>query len=93
MVHAPQPARSSLNAVARKRQTAPHPSPLSVLRDADWLNGTRARDYARMLLGMTLLAALVWIGFAILHRGLDPTGKPLGADFPSFWAASRLTLD
>ncbi len=46
-----------------------------------------------MLLGMTVLAALVWTGFAVLHHGLDPVGKPLGADFPSFWAASRLALD
>ena len=82
-----------MNATARKRQTAHPASPYTVLRDADWLTATRARDYARMLMGMMLIAVVVWVGWAAVHQGLDPLGKPLGADFPSFWAASRLALD
>ena len=66
---------------------------MSVLRDADWLNAERARDYARMLLGLTVLAVLAWTALSLAHQGLDPMGQPLGADFPSFWAASRLALD
>ncbi len=33
---------------------------------------------------------LGWVGLS--RNGLDVFGKPLGADFPSFWAASRFAL-
>jgi alpha-1,2-mannosyltransferase len=63
---------------------------LAVLRDAEWLNGTRARVYPRLLLAASLGLALIWIIAA--PGGIDLAGKPLGADFLSFFAASTLAL-
>jgi alpha-1,2-mannosyltransferase len=60
------------------------------LREADWLDGPRAKAYVRILAGVMVVAVMGWI--AMSHRGLDPTGKPLGTDFLSFWAASKLAL-
>ena len=62
----------------------------SFLRDADWLDGPRAGAYVRILAGVMVVAVAGWLAFS--HRGLDPTGKPLGTDFLSFWAASKLAL-
>jgi len=63
---------------------------IASLRDAAWLTPARARAYLYLLGGITLAIALAWIGLS--RHGLDLLGKPLGADFPSFWAASRLAL-
>lgn len=60
------------------------------LRDADWLDASRARGWRNILFGTTLILALVWI--VIAWRGIDPTGKALGADFISFYSASKLVL-
>lgn len=64
---------------------------ISFLRDAEWLDARRAQAYALILLCVTA------IGFAIgivLSKGLiDPTGKPLGTDFMSFYAAGKLVLE
>jgi hypothetical protein len=60
------------------------------LRDAAWLTPARVRAYLYLLGAVTLAVALAWIGLS--RHGLDLLGKPLGADFPSFWAASRLAL-
>lgn len=72
-----------MNALASKAWAA--------LRDADWLDGERARAYARVLFFLSLAGALVWIGLA--HDGIDRAGKPLGTDFTSFWTASQLALE
>jgi len=64
---------------------------LAALRDAEWLNGTRARVYPRLLLVASIGLALIWIVAA--RGGIDLAGKPLGTDFLSFWTASRLTLE
>jgi alpha-1,2-mannosyltransferase len=61
-----------------------------ILRDADWLNGQRARIYPRLLLAASLGLALIWI--LVARGGVDAAGKPLGTDFVSFWTASQLTL-
>ena len=61
---------------------------LATLRDAEWLNATRARVYPRLLLAASVGIALIWIVAA--RGGIDLAGKPLGADFPSFWTASEL---
>jgi hypothetical protein len=61
------------------------------LRDAAWLTPARATAYLYLLGAITLVAVLGWIGMS--RHGLDLLGKPLGADFPSFWAASRLALE
>jgi hypothetical protein len=63
---------------------------LAALRDAEWLNGTRARVYPRLLLAASVGLALIWIVAA--RGGVDLAGKPLGTDFLSFFAASALTL-
>jgi hypothetical protein len=63
---------------------------IAAVRDAAWLTPARVRAYLYLLGAITLAAALAWIGLS--RHGLDRLGKPLGADFPSFWAASRLAL-
>jgi hypothetical protein len=67
-------------------------SPKTILRDAQWFDAERARGYLNILALFTLIAVLGWGVASALNGGLDPTGKPLGADFPSFWAASKLAL-
>jgi len=64
---------------------------LAALRDAEWLNGTRARVYPRLLLVASIGLALIWV--VASRGGIDLAGKPLGTDFLSFWTASRLTLE
>jgi alpha-1,2-mannosyltransferase len=66
------------------------PAIRTVLRDADWLNGRRVTVYVRILAAVSLVATVGWI--ALSHAGLDRIGKPLGTDFLSFWAASKLAL-
>jgi hypothetical protein len=39
---------------------------------------------------VSIVAAVGWI--ALSRNGLDPSGKPLGTDFLSFWAASKIAL-
>jgi alpha-1,2-mannosyltransferase len=63
---------------------------LAALRDAEWLNGRRARVYPRLLLAASLGLALIWIVAA--RGGVDLAGKPLGTDFLSFFTASALAL-
>ena len=59
---------------------------IAALRDADWLNGERARVYGAMLAtGFAVMA--VWLSVAPLRAG----GVP-GGDFISFYAASALAL-
>lgn len=59
------------------------------LRRADWLNGERGRVYSLMgLVAFLLMALWFWLRFAVLAPGPDP----LGGDFTSFYAASKLAL-
>jgi alpha-1,2-mannosyltransferase len=60
------------------------------LRRADWLTAERARAYGWIFLFVTAAITVGWV--AMSRGGLDPTGKPLGTDFTSFWSASRLAL-
>jgi alpha-1,2-mannosyltransferase len=60
------------------------------LRTGDWLTAERTRIYGWMLVGATAVMLAAWI--ALSSSGLDPKGRPLGADFTSFWSAARLTL-
>jgi len=69
---------------------APSKGWLDVLRTADWLTAERTRAYGWLLLAVAVVIAAAWI--ALSPSGLDPTGRPLGADFTSFWSAGRLTL-
>ncbi len=68
----------------------PKSDALGVLRRADWLAAARARAYGWLLLLVSLAVAASWVLLA--RGGLDPTGKPLGTDFMSFWSASQLAL-
>lgn len=63
---------------------------LATLRSGDWLTPERATVYCRIIAVLTLLDGALWI--ALSHNGLDRLDKPLGADFISFWAASKLAL-
>jgi len=53
-----------------------------------WLTADRAIAWLRVLAAMTALMVAAWVGLS--HAGIDPTGKPLGTDFLSFWTAARL---
>jgi hypothetical protein len=66
------------------------PQALRWLSAADWLDAARARAWRNVLLVLSALAIVVWC--ALSRHGVDVTGKPLGTDFASFYAASRLTL-
>src|SRR5512146_2553219 len=58
---------------------------LSLLRDAPWLTARRVRDYAAILIAFDLLA----IASSRTGSGVnDPSGKPIGTDFVSFWTVS-----
>jgi hypothetical protein len=63
---------------------------VATLRDAAWLTPARVKAYLYLLGAVTVAVVLAWIGLS--RRGIDLLGKPLGADFPSFWAASWLAL-
>jgi hypothetical protein len=63
---------------------------VALFRDGDWLTAARANAYVLILSWLTAAAMLAWV--ALSRGGLDPTGKPLGTDFMSFWTASKLAL-
>ncbi|MGN6424162.1 MAG: glycosyltransferase family 87 protein [Asticcacaulis sp.] len=63
---------------------------LNPLRRMDSFTPERARLYSRFgAAGFVLLAVIIWFKFTVLH----PTGDPMGGDFVSFWAASKLALN
>ncbi len=62
----------------------------AALRDADWLNAKRVRAWCLILFAVNVLGFAVWIGLS--HGLIDHAGKPLGTDFMSFYAASKLAL-
>jgi len=69
----------------------PLPSRLiSFVRDADWLDARRARAYSLILLGVSAIGFVAWVVMA--PHLIDRSGKPLGPDFMSFYAASKLAL-
>jgi hypothetical protein len=68
----------------------PPPHLIGRLRSGAWLTPSRARAYGWIWLGV---CTAVIVGWVLASRGgIDPTGKPLGTDFVSFWSASRLAL-
>lgn len=62
---------------------------LLAIADA-WVTRERVRNYSLMLLAGYAMATVVEL--LLLRRGLDPFGKPLGADFIIFYSASSLAL-
>jgi hypothetical protein len=75
-------------------RAASRPSPQALvdryLRRADWLTAERARAWGWIVLALSAGAAIAMLAFS--KGGLDPTGKPIGTDFTSFWTASQLAL-
>ncbi len=67
-----------------------HARLLSFIRDAAWLDGRRAGAYSLILLAVSTIGFTAWI--ALAPHGIDRSGKPLGTDFMSFYAASKLAL-
>ena len=63
---------------------------VSCVRDADWLDGKRARAYSLILLLVSAVGFIAWVAMA--PHLIDRSGKPLGPDFMSFYAASKLAL-
>ncbi len=60
------------------------------LSDCDWLDASRARAYARVLLAVILAGVVGWV--ALSSGGLDRQGKPIGTDFVGFYTAARFAL-
>ncbi len=76
---------------ASSEPALPQPSRLlSFLRDAEWLDGRRARAYSLILLLVSATGFVAWVAMA--PHLVDRSGKPLGPDFMSFYAASKLAL-
>jgi hypothetical protein len=62
---------------------------LNAVRRAEGLNPERGRAYSLMLLGgFVVIALYVWVRFTFIA----PVAEPLGGDFVSFYAASKLAL-
>ena len=57
---------------------------------AHWLNRERLSLYPRIILALFLVIGVVWVWMS--KNMVDLKGKPLGADFIQFWAASHIAL-
>ena len=55
-----------------------------------WITAERVRNYPRLALLLYIAIAAAWIGTS--RDLIDREGKPLGADFITFYAAARLAL-
>jgi hypothetical protein len=55
-----------------------------------WITAGRVTTYTRLALAIYAMLAVLWV--ALSRDGIDPAGKPLGADFINFYAASDLAL-
>ncbi len=65
--------------------------PWQELRSGRWLTADRARAYSLILLAFYAIAIIGWI--ALSDGLIDRNGKPIGADFSSFYAAGSLVLE
>jgi alpha-1,2-mannosyltransferase len=62
---------------------------LAFFRDAAWLTQRRIRDYASIL----ILVSVGMIAWLLMGQGIDdPLGRPVGTDFVSFWTVSWALL-
>jgi hypothetical protein len=64
---------------------------VETLRSGAWLTRGRVAAYCRIFLTIEILAAVLLV--ALAHGPLDPSGKPVGTDFVSFYAAGGLAAD
>ena len=55
-----------------------------------WITAGRVLGYSRLVLSIYAAMAVLWI--VLSHDFIDPAGKPLGADFITFYAASEFAL-
>lgn len=55
-----------------------------------WITAGRVTAYSRLAVAIYAMLAMLWV--ATSHESIDPAGKPLGADFINFYAASDLAL-
>jgi alpha-1,2-mannosyltransferase len=60
------------------------------LSECEWLDASRAKAYARVMLAIVFAGSIGWI--ALSSGGLDRQGKPIGTDFVGFYTASRFAL-
>ena len=65
---------------------------MRALREGAWLTSDRALAWARMLALFSLACAVVLVLFTAGGGRPDPSGRPLGTDFSSFWTAARMAL-
>lgn len=56
----------------------------------DWLDEARVSVYPKILIALYVVLSIGWI--ALSTDFVDRSGKPLGYDFITFWAASDLAL-
>lgn len=62
---------------------------LAFFRDAPWLTQHRIRDYASILI-LVSVAIIAWL---LMGQGIvDPQGRPIGTNFISFWTVSWALL-
>jgi hypothetical protein len=61
------------------------------LREMEWLHPTRAQAYS-VAMAVFMIFILVWVPAGLMSGGYTPDGFPFGADYVSFWAASKLIL-
>lgn len=61
------------------------------LKTGEWLTIERLRSYSLIMLALCTIACVAWI--ALSHGVIDPSGRPIGTDFSSFYAAGSLVLD
>jgi hypothetical protein len=55
-----------------------------------WITAERVAGYSKLALAIYAALAVLWMGLS--RDFIDPAGKPLGADFINFYAASDLAL-
>ncbi len=56
-----------------------------------WLIARRVRIYPRIIIALYLISLVALV--LLSKDSIDPLGRPLGADFITFWASSHLTLN
>jgi len=55
-----------------------------------WITAGRVLGYSKLVLAVYAAMAVLWVSLS--HDLIDPAGKPLGADFINFYAASEFAL-
>ncbi len=72
------------------RQGVPGRAAAGLGKSVHWLDARRVRMYPRIVAAIFLVVSVIWV--ARSHDSVDLMGKPLGCDFITYWAASRMAL-